>query len=532
MAEHRTVTISKLSPLGEGIAFDAGAEIYVPYALVGEKLEVEIGEPFAAGSKRRPGKIIKLLEPSYVRQEQVGCRHFAECGGCQLMHLKYEAQIQSKQQAITDAVAKALDNLQNTEQKAQLMSNLPQLIQPVVTMQNPLNHSSRSKSIRYFAQHPELGLQSGFFAPRSHSLVPIEDCVLEPEVFSTIALQLTQLLAQAGCKAYEDTLKEQVDLAVSKECLYQATSTEHAPQASKAASTEHLSQAASNGTLVRALIMRKGDDNQLLVCLLTASLLSDELKHQLKLFAQEHEITSLYTGLNIKAGNALFTDELELIAGQPWICKSILGQHFNVGPNTFLQVNYEMCEKLYATAVGHCAAQNLMTKDAENSEHVEHCSAGAESSGAESSVALDLCCGVGTMSLALARYFKHVIGVDIVENSIKAAEENAANNEQQVSFIAGDLSKILPSLIKPYAQKQVRAVIADPARVGIGEDNARLLSKIHGPCRISLIYCALNALQRELPVFLKGGFKIDKIQGFDMFPHSTHIETLVCLSKR
>lgn len=517
MAEHRTVTISKLSPLGEGIAFDASAEIYVPYALVGEKLEVEIGAPFATGSKRRPGKIIKLLEPSAERQEQVLCRHFAECGGCQLMHLKYESQIQSKQQAIANAVEKALDKLQDKEQKAKLMSKLPQLIHPVVTMQNPLNHCSRNKSIRYFAQHSKLGLQSGFFAPRSHCLVPIEDCVLEPECFSSIALQLTQLLAQAGCRAYEDAVKEQVDLAVSKE---------HSSQAS---------QAASNETLVRALIMRKGDDNQLLVCLLTASSLSDELKQQLRTFAQEHKITSFYTGLNTKAGNALFTDELELIAGHPWICKTILGQHFNVGPNTFLQVNYEMCEKLYNTAVEHCAAQNLMVGKSENSEQVEHdpadTDADAESSVSESSVALDLCCGVGTMSLALAQHFKHVIGVDIVENSIKAAEENAANNGQQVNFIAGDLSKVLPSLIKPYAQKQVRAVIADPARVGIGEENARLLSKIQGPCRISLIYCALNALQRELPVFLKGGFKIEKIQGFDMFPHSTHIETLVRLSK-
>ena len=67
--------------------------------------------------------------------------------------------------------------------------------------------------------------------------------------------------------------------------------------------------------------------------------------------------------------------------------------------------------------------------------------------------------------------------------------------------------------------------------MGLGEANAKLLGKVPGPCRLAVIFCALTALKRDLPLLLKGGFKLDYVQGFDMFPGSQHVETLVCLTK-
>ena len=129
--------------------------------------------------------------------------------------------------------------------------------------------------------------------------------------------------------------------------------------------------------------------------------------------------------------------------------------------------------------------------------------------------AIDLCCGVGTMTLALADHFDEVTGVEIVQSSIDAAKENAQRNGiSNVSFIASDMSKALPKLLSKDMLSDVKAVIADPARAGIGANNAALLAKIKGPCKVSMIFCSLKALKRDLTPLLLGGFKIDYVQGF------------------
>lgn len=575
MAELQTVTIAKLSAHGEGIAFTENAEIYVPQALVGEKLELEVGEPFVEGSKRRPGKIVKVLEGSKERECNVPCRHYAECGGCQLMHLKYMAQLESKNQDIKQALdkvwAKAYMSCKKPLENNLLIAKLDQ----VVGMADSASSVCRFKSIRYFAQI-DGHLKSGFFAPRTHNLVHVEQCMLEPLRFSEIANKLTLVLDQGQAQAFtapapikaekyskkrkiESMQEINLDLSLDKASLEGNTNinTTTATNITATTTTTELQ------TKVKALVLREGDAGEILVCLLVATELSSNLRALLQDFACKEGIASFYVGLNSSVGNSLFTDQLELLYGKAHITKTILGQHFKVGPNTFLQVNYEICEKLYAAAVAHCSEAYCSVTSSKDERGATVLASNATTMGTasdiysdtplttlvkssvaldasktqpilDSGIALDLCCGVGTMSLALAKHFKHVIGVEIVELAVEAAYENAvANNfdENSVRFIASDLSKVLPSLLKPYEQQPVRAVIADPARVGIGEENARLLSKLKSPCRISLIYCALPALQRELPVFLKGGFKVDKIQGFDMFPHSSHIETLVCLSK-
>lgn len=578
MSEQLQVTISKLSPQGEGIAFTADYEIYVPQALLGEKLLVEVGEPFAQGSKRRPGRVLQVLEASNERESKIACSLYGECGGCQLMHVKYEQQLNLKQQDIAASLTKVAQKLDVSTLKfaseyaqgkaqAELLSKL----KPVCGMAEPLCHASRFKSIRYFAQNAQGHLVSGFFAARSHNLVEVSQCCLEPILFGDIAASLTQLLDKSGVIAYTAPAPEPYHPSKDKSKFKAQSNTQASAQAQASdqpqasaqpmAQVQHpsqlLTQAQSVGanttdtantaitantadtvnttntatlpdgdlqvTQVRALLLRQGDAGQVVVCLIVATPLSASLKTKLQAWAQELKVSSLFVGLNNREGNALFTNDLELLYGQAGIIKTILGQEFLVGPNTFLQVNYDICEKLYASAVYFCAQVKSKLEVAENLDPSE-----------QALVALDLCCGVGTMTLALAHHFKHVIGVEIVEDSIKAAQKNAELNhfsQEQLHFVAGDLTKVLPSLVKPYAKKDIPALIADPSRVGIGEDNALILSKLKGPCHISLIYCSLKALQRELPIFIKGGFKVDSIQGFDMFPESTHIETLVCLSK-
>ena len=143
--------------------------------------------------------------------------------------------------------------------------------------------------------------------------------------------------------------------------------------------------------------------------------------------------------------------------------------------------------------------------------------------------ALDLCCGVGTMTLPLSKNFKKVIGVEIVPESIKAAIENAKHNHiENTEFIVGDIREVINSLVKA---KDISSIICDPSRVGIGDEACKALSRLNSPIKLAYIFCSLKALERDLKSLKDSGFVIDEVQGFDMFPYSSHIETVVLLSK-
>ena len=490
--DHVVVTIQKQSPQGDGIAFCWDKEIYIPLGLCGEEVEVELGEPFARGSKRCPGKVLRYLKPSVQRVDAADyeCETYEQCGGCQLMHVQHKEQLRLKQSDIAAA-------LREVEASVGHDLDIEHCLREVV----PCNvRPCRFKSLRYFASDPQHQgqLDLGFYAARSHELVAVESCPLEPARFATLSHSLLRCCRELQLPAYDEGAA--------------ATSAAAGAGAVTAVAADAQGQ-------LRALLWRQGDGDEILGCLIVSGPLPDAAKQALAQWAEREKVTSFSLGYNCKAGNALFTADIELLHGKAGITKTLMGLKFNVFVPTFLQVNYEICERLYQAAIAHCVAGH----DAESS-----------SSDGSSDVALDLCCGVGTMTLALAQHFAHVVGVEIVPDAISAAADNAQlNGITNTRFIAADLKQVLPQLLKEQKQqgKQVRAIIADPARVGLGAANVKALAAVAGPCKLSLIFCALPALKRDLPELLKRGFKIDYVQGFDMFPYSSHVETLVLLSK-
>lgn len=483
--DHVVVTVQKQSPQGDGIAFCGDKEIYIPLGLCGEEVEVELGQPFARGSKRCPGKVLRYIKPSALRVDAADyeCPAYEQCGGCQVMHVQYKEQLRLKQSDIAAALREVEATVGHDLQIDQCLSEVvPCNVRPC-----------RFKSLRYFA-NVKGQLDLGFYAARSHELVAVESCPLEPARFATLSHSLLRCCRELQLPAYD----------------------EGAAAAGAGAVTAVAADAQGQ---LRALLLRQGDGDEILGCLIVSGPLPDAAKQALAQWAEREKVTSFSLGYNSKAGNALFTADIELLHGKAGITKTLMGLKFNVFVPTFLQVNYEICEQLYQAAIAHCVAG----RDAESS-----------SSESSSEVALDLCCGVGTMTLALAQHFAHVVGVEIVPEAISAAADNAQlNGITNTRFIAADLKQVLPRLLKEQKQqgKQVRAIIADPARVGLGEANVKALAAVAGPCKLSLIFCALPALKRDLPELLKRGFKIDYVQGFDMFPYSSHVETLVLLSK-
>ena len=254
--------------------------------------------------------------------------------------------------------------------------------------------------------------------------------------------------------------------------------------------------------LLRSLLLRDTIKEKMAVLVVSkkpSNIFIDRLKTQFK-----DKVDSLYLNVNEANSNKILSDEMILVSGKAEISLDLCGFDYKAGPYTFLQVNYPVAQKMYEKAVSFCGEDKDKT-------------------------ALDLCCGVGTMTLPLSKNFKKVIGVEIVPESIAAAIENAKHNHiENTEFIVGDIREVINSLVKA---KDISSIICDPSRVGIGDDACQALSRLNSPIKLAYIFCSLKALERDLRSLKDNGFVIDEVQGFDMFPYSSHIETVVLLSK-
>ena len=373
----------------------------------------------------------------------------------------------------------------------------------------------------------------GFYGARSHEVHEIAACPLEPESFGRVSMSLLKLINKLHLTIYDE-------LTVAK--------------------TKVIPEAA-----LRALLLREGDSGSISATLLTTSKLPEVVEQELSTWAAQEQLSNLYVVTNRQLGNALYDSHGSsyLLYGAPFITAHILEHSFALYPQTFVQVHYGICAQLYQQAIAHCCTplstsipQVKQLQDSQSHTYQSPTCPTASSQPAaslaqaevaqsgvvqtslahnelaqEEGVALDLCCGIGTMTLALAQHFTKVVGVEIMPESIAAAKANAVHNglSARTHFIAAPLDEALPQVLRE--EKEIKAVIADPARVGLGPKSAKLLAKLPGPCQLSVIFCSLTALKRDLPVLLQGGFTLKAVQGFDMFPNSRHCETLVCLSK-
>ncbi len=439
------LTVHTINEDGRGIAYFEGNEIYLDNAIDGEEVLVEIGAPFVIGSKRRPGNILEYKKISEDRNTQ----HFpfSAHGIYPYEHLTYEGTLKRKQRAIKDAVKKA--NISNVR------------LEPIVP--SDFTIPSRYKTIRHFALQ-ENRIVNGFYTLKSHSVTAVTNSFLEPVWFSEFANCLCEKLTAVSAEIYDEK---------------------------------------KGSGLLRALQLRDSIKERMSI-LITATKPSLQIEKIYQDTARKYGIDCVFLNINKSTGNRVLGDEFIPLTQKKYINLTLGGLNYEVGPNSFVQVNYNVAHKLYSRVCEFL---------------------GTDKNGH----ALDLCCGVGTISLYLASHFKEVLGIEIVEEAVNYAKHNATlNNITNVTFKAGDIHNLLEETLY---DKNLSAVVCDPSRVGIGEKECLSLCKIKRPVKLAYIFCSLKALSRDLEVLCAHGFKVESIEGFDMFPYSSHIETLVLLSK-
>ncbi|NFR56763.1 23S rRNA (uracil(1939)-C(5))-methyltransferase RlmD [Clostridium botulinum] len=262
----------------------------------------------------------------------------------------------------------------------------------------------------------------------------------------------------------------------------------------------------SHEGFLRNLVIRKAKNTgEILINIVTTSQMEFDFKEIVDMLLKvecKGEIKGILHTINDTLSDVVQVDKLEILYGRDYIIEELLGLKFKIAPEAFFQTNSKGAEKLYS-----------IVKDFLGD--------------ASSKVVLDLYCGTGTIGQIVAPKAKKVIGVELIEEAVKAANENAKlNGLNNCEFIAGDVAKV----IKDVKQKP-DIIILDPPRPGVHPVALEYVVKFE-PKEIIYVSCNPKTLVDDLKYLIDNGYKIEKVKGMDMFPHTPHVECVVKIEKK
>lgn len=255
--------------------------------------------------------------------------------------------------------------------------------------------------------------------------------------------------------------------------------------------------------LLRHIYVRRGAvSGQVLVCLVVNGRKLPHTEDLIRRLQAVPGFASLVLAVNTRPGNAILGNEFINLFGPGYIEDTLCGLQFRLSPRSFYQVNHQQAQRLYETAI----SQAQITKD---------------------DLVLDLYCGVGTITLAMAKAAGKVIGVEVVEQAVQDAWENAKRNGiENAEFFCGDAGKAALELETKGIHPDV--VVVDPPRKGLNTDTIQALHKM-SPRRIVYVSCDPATLARDVALLKERGFAVKNTMACDLFPRCAHVESIVCL---
>ena len=517
------IEITALSSGGHGIGRYQGFAVFVPFTWMGDHITAQITK---VQKNYAEAKLVDILIPSPERVEPP-CPAFGNCGACSLMHASYAAQLEAKRRIVQDAFER-IGGISGVT------------VKPTIGMDTPLCY--RNKASFPFGNHNGR-VVFGCYEKRSHRLIPLDGCLIQNEK-SIIAMKtLCKWANDFGIRAYDPTPTGSM-----------GNGRRRARDASAVSSTNTKKQG-----ILRHGVIRCTEGGTMVIVVTTGKLPHrDELVE--RLLSAIPDIKSIIHNVNPNDTNLIMGRENRVLFGSDTVIEDLNSLSFAVSAQSFLQVNPKQTIVLYNAAID---ALELNMSDS----------------------VIDLYCGIGTISLLMAKRVKKVLGIEAVPAAIEDAKRNAVRNKlNNASFICGSVEDVLPKILRhgsvwhgvsaqmtdngngienrafecgsiktesPESEgslpacdsaeggtypgtlgagKEFTALVLDPPRVGVDKAAIDAIAA-SGIGRIAYVSCNPATLARDCKLLCAGGYVINSVQPVDMFPETEHVETVCLLSK-
>lgn len=441
------VNITSINSSGFGVCRVDGVVCFVAGGVTGDELEIKI---IKSKKNYNIGKIEKIITPSPKRQEN-DCDVFKKCGGCCYRHVKYEDELEIKETGVRDAFTR-IGHLENINLK------------PIIPAESSLRYRNKAQ---YPVKNENGKFYAGFFASRTHDIIPCDDCLLQPEIFSEIVKEVCLWAERNNIPSYDEKTNK--------------------------------------GTLRHIYLRIAEATNEVMLTLVSAQKKiknSDELIETItKKFP---DVKSIILNINSEKTNVILGEKCITLYGNDYITDVLCDTKIKISPLSFYQVNRRQAEKLYNKAkdyMGNVQGKNI----------------------------LDLYCGTGTIGLCTAKDAAKLIGVEIIPEAIEDAKENAKiNGRENTEFICGDAEKAAEVLKEKNISADI--IIVDPPRKGLTPGLIETISDFN-PEKIVYVSCDPATLARDCGIFRNYNFEVIEATPVDLFPRTSHCETVVSLVK-
>lgn len=445
-----TLEITDLGSAGEGIGRVDGFTLFVKDALIGDVIQAKV---IKVKKSYGYGRLMEIVKPSPYRTEP-RCSQARACGGCQIQPLAYAEQLKYKEnkvRSLLERVGKVQDYV----------------MEPIIGMDEPWNY--RNKAQFPVGQTKAGEVVTGFYAGRTHSIIPVEKCYIQHPENEKLMNIVRQWMNEHQVSVYDEV---------------------------------------THKGLVRHIFTRIGKyTGEIMVCLVINGKKIPAAQDLIERLIQVPGMTSICLNINPEKTNVILGNQIKCLWGANYITDFIGDVKYRISPLSFFQVNPVQTQKLYRTALDYGDIQ----KD---------------------DVVWDLYCGIGTISLFLSKHAKQVWGVEIVPQAIDDARENARlNGIENAGFFVGKAEEVVPQQYEENGIS-ADIIVVDPPRKGCDEKLLECMVKM-APERIVYVSCDPATLARDVKFLEAHDYKVKKVRCVDMFPHSVHIESVcqLCYAK-
>lgn len=444
--QHFTAEITDLTAEGNGVCKIDRFTVFVPDAAVGDIINGKIVKVLKSYGF---GICESIISPSPDRIDS-DCDISKKCGGCVFRHISYEAECRIKDSIVKNAFRR--------------IGGLDPDFEPF--MGCDFTSSYRNK-----AQFPVASVNgkiiSGFYAPRSHRIIPVTDCSLQSASFAPILEDILQMVNNSSISAYNEI----TGTGLLRHIYFRT--------------------GAHSGEIMVCFVVRK-DCSRLLIPICK------------KLASKYPDIKSFIMNINPDKTNVILGKKCLTLFGKDTISDTMCKNNIEISPLSFYQVNTLQAERLYAKALEFAKPDS-------------------------DTVLADLYCGAGTIGLSMARAVKKIVGVEIIPEAVENARSNGKrNNISNAEFYCGDAGKVFSRLRTEGCSPDI--IVVDPPRKGCSEETLDNIVKA-SPKRIVMISCNPSTAARDAKWLSENGYCVDKVCGVDLFPRTGHVEAVVLLSK-